>query len=342
MNYFIVHATATMFVISTGAAPAYAASVIGAPNLSAVIVAILHCKVLSGDSLSQRPRYTIVTFRRFLILSSTFGVVGNMIHALAVNKTSVPLAVAGRFVFGFSSIEIVERELLRACHPYAIVSESARLIRYRIGGTIAGLLVGSLGESIPTLLEVIGARSFQATSWLMMALWFAQFVRLLVWFRAAKTAPDKSPKEIIDPGAAIDDIMPARSGSSDISSVESDVRNHSSVYYGSEREPDTDLSATYGSISSEQSRQNYATETSAMTSEKQPLVNSTRRVGFHQVKAFASRIRRLLRYHVAIPVSLFALFFTAYATETFLTGTPIIFRVYFDWNGVKACYFLET
>jgi hypothetical protein len=312
--------------------------------VSSILVTIQHCSALSGDSSSHRSRYSCGTFRRLLVLSAFWGVLGNALHAVAVDKGSIPLAVVGRFVFGFSSAEILQRQLLAACHPSNIVSESARLIYLRVAGVVVGLFIGALVESIPMVTESLGVRSVQSTSWLLMVLWLVHFVRLVVQFRS--TDPNVAAQSVQPKNDYITGILPVMSGESVGSSTDSDALNESNA----------DLSATYGTVTSANDKHDPQNSPGAPpgTSEAMPLrtseVMSLRRKpatdqggkksGFRQFRVFAIRIRKLLEYHVGIPVSFLSLLFATFAIEVFFTGTPIITSRYFGWSGARACLFL--
>lgn len=105
----MVHATANSFVRSSGASSAFTSLVIGAPNLAAIIMALIHTMLVSNEYNAHRfPTDSVGLLRVLFALSCFFGIVGNVIQGMAMDIGSVPLAVLGRFLFGFSSAEILQ------------------------------------------------------------------------------------------------------------------------------------------------------------------------------------------------------------------------------------------
>ena len=345
MNYYVVHATSNVFVRSTGASNVYTAFIIGAPNITSLIATIFHLYLLTRRSSSHDIKQNFASFRRLFILSSFWGIAGNAIHATAIDIESIPLAVGGRLIFGLSSAEILQRQVLTACVPSHVVHASARLQMAQLSGMFVGLLVGAFAEAMHLTLENWGVRSLQSTSWLLMIFWMCHFVRLLFQFKAPGVdGAAKDDPEVEESTAAI------VASFSDGSSTESDTRHPSSVFRPSlhgDGEVQADLSATYGTIASGDSKnESFHGPTSPGTGEATPLRrNHTnerggKKRGVRQFRAFASRIRKLLAYHVGIPVSFFILTFATFSVEVFFTGTPIITQHYFDWSGAHACLFL--
>ena len=74
---------------------AYSALVIGAPTLSAIIISMLHCHVLSGYSTrKESSNENISLFRYLLILSSLSAVIGNVVQVYGIEHTSITLTVS--------------------------------------------------------------------------------------------------------------------------------------------------------------------------------------------------------------------------------------------------------
>ena len=74
---------------------AYSALVIGAPTLSAIIISMLHCHVLSGYSTrKEASNENIAFFRRLLICSCLMAVVGNIVQIYGIENTSTTLTVS--------------------------------------------------------------------------------------------------------------------------------------------------------------------------------------------------------------------------------------------------------
>ena len=184
MNYYVAHATSNEFVKSAGAARAHSSLVIGAPNFSAMICTVAHCYFMSREHTKHRfPSRSVGTMRFLFAFSAFAGVVGNSVHGLAINRGSVPLAVLGRFIMGFSSSEILHRQILLSCRPSHAVLQSSRLVYSRMIGIVVGLLTGCLAEAVPFTIKTFGIRSTQSASWLMLLLWLIHLIRVCAQFR---------------------------------------------------------------------------------------------------------------------------------------------------------------
>ena len=334
MNYFVAHSTTVIFVTSSGAARGHSAVVIGAPNLSAVLVAILHCALLSREYAAHKsPRYSARLIRRLLILSASMGVIGNIIHGVAVNRASVPLAVLGRFIIGFSSLEIIHRQVIVTCLPSYVVSESAPLVRFRIWGIFCGLIAGSLVDAIPITIVQLGMKTIQSTSWLMTLLWLVHFLRLNLQLRPKDVDLFRgSAEQTNDKGgelatASVDYESLGSSSESD------EPRTPTSVLYRSSSDITSHdpFKDAYGSTLNEvQIADSHEEEMEPLKPNhaQDPVKKRT----FRQVV----RIRKLLSYHVGIPIALMGAVYAAYALEVFFTSAPIVGCRYFGWSGAHA------
>jgi len=331
-----------MFVVSTDTSSAYAAAIIGAPNASAILVAVFHCSILSGDSSIYRSRYNCGTFRWLFALSCLCGVLGNVLHAKAVETGSIRMAVIGRLVFGLSSVEILQRHVLAACNPSCVVAESARFAYSRILGVAAGLWLGALAEAVSRFLNSFQIPSLQYSSWLLAALWLIHVVRVCIQFRPAES--DCNNQEERARNDSVSEILPVVSSDSDDSSLDSDAQDPSSIFYNHESAP-----SSYGALPSPARITDHKTVSDTVLSpdsEAAPLRRKVsidqggKRIGLRQLRVFAIRSRKLIESHVGIPVSLLSLLFSSFVTEILITGTPIMTYGYFGWTGAQACLFL--
>jgi hypothetical protein len=345
MNYFVVHATTTAYVVATGIPSVYSATVIGAPGLSAILVASFHCFLLSRESATHR--FRTILFRRLFLFSAFMGIVGNVVHALGVDRGSVDMAILGRFLMGFSSAEILHRQMLATCLPSHVVSEAAQLVRYRVAGVACGLFLGSVAETIPIRINRLGVRALQSASWLMVLFWVIHFVRILFSFKKSGrlTALGNEQRE----GERVEDTGAAASGTDyDSSSSDSDGNGKPSrVYSRSSSDTDTNsrdsLKATYGAAgvtSLLPTDTDGATESTQLRQTSSSADHGWRKRGFRQVKTFASRIQKLLAYHIAVPVAFGLLLYVYFSFEVMFTACPIVTDRYFGWSGARAAVML--
>jgi hypothetical protein len=334
MNYFISHATTNTFVKAVGAPDAHTAVVIGAPNVSALISAAFHCWLASRETGTNRSRYSRGTVKTLLFLSAFVGVLGNGIHALAIDRSSVPLALLGRLLIGFSSCEILHREVVTSCVSSHVVLESARLALFRVCGSAVGLLLGSAYLAIPIAVQRFGhARQLQGPSWIMMLAWFSQLVRVFLLLLPIGQSADRDHMSLVEAEHIDNEVVNLRAIDDD--STDSDMAplpTPSSVLYPSSSDvtPVDAMANAYGSGDKLLDDETGPDKTIQGT-ERPPLRQRWRLVG---------RIRRLLSFHIAIPISLTLYFYATYSLEVLYTGTTINTRRYFQWSGARAGTFL--
>jgi hypothetical protein len=329
-----------------GAPASLSAIMIGVPNLSAIFMAALHCSLIPRESVAHRvPQQSIGIIRSLFIASSSFGVLGNVLHVFAVKNESIWLAIVGRFVIGLASAEILNRQYLNACLPSHFVIEAARLMRYRVLGTAAGLLLGSVADMIQTSVNTFSVWAAHTTSWLMALLWFTHLVRVCVQCRRnnggiknnrtngsnsthVHDTPDVIYSIAEEVGSNIDILDNASSGSDQSALV-------SSSSSSDDNNPNP-LHATYGTSN------DLINETSKMVSLEEASYSKTpiqsKRV--NRLKA-ATRIRKLMAYHICIPISLVMLAYSSFGLEVFFSSTPLITQRYFGWSGACAALYLS-
>lgn len=329
MNYYVAHATTNTFVACSGASYAYYSLLLGAPNLSALLGAVVHSLLVSGDSSGQSNKITRVDvglIRKYLILSGFAGLLGNVVHGIAVDKQSFWLAVLGRFIIGFSSAEILHRQLVQATIPSQVIAASAKVVFYRVCGTIAGLFLGILAEIVPLTIDQVGFRSMQATSWMMTLLWTIYIFRLLVQFRpqAPLLLLRKSPQHLIDKTEALEE-------NEEYENDESSDSDH----IGTPRSLLSSSAISYAGLGKGKQKEDdqLADETSPL---KLSASKELRKRGTRGTRTFAARLGKLLSYHVAIPTLLFISFYVNFAIEMFFTATPLVSHHYFGWSGPRA------
>ena len=94
-NYFIAHPTSVTFVLDSDENIAYSALVIGAPALSAIIISMIHCCILSGYSARQViNKENIDLFRCLLIFSCLSAIVGNLVQIYGIEHQSIAFSVS--------------------------------------------------------------------------------------------------------------------------------------------------------------------------------------------------------------------------------------------------------
>lgn len=359
MNYYIAHSTATAFVKNVGAHPAHSASIIGAASGGALIAALFQLRGLSNEVEATGPggiklRYFRIRFRIY----GVFPIVGNVLHAIAVSKGSIPLAVFGRFLIGFGSAEILHRQLVSSCLPAPhVVFESANLVHSQLFGVFCGLMIGGFlalfDVKVPTITSLHSGSYFMALCWTM------HWVNLLM--SSEKSNQSEQEEAGATTGQAVDEPSDGNDFSATTESSEADTGGGTpeSVFFGSaslsSREDATstyvaELEAAYGSPRSsrpmisalpgdstkEMDRLSLASHDSARRSRGR----RKKRRNFRTMKLFGARIRKVLLHNVGIPVTLAVIVFVRISHEILFTSCAVITNRYFSWNGSQACFLL--
>ncbi|GAX09289.1 hypothetical protein FisN_17Lh037 [Fistulifera solaris] len=331
LNYFVAHATSNIFVMSTGSSSALAATIIGVPNVAAMLVTFFHCLILSNQPNSHRQHNNARLLRGLFALASFFAIIGNIVHAHAINIGSIRLAILGRFVFGLSTTEILQRQLLFTSGHRFIVSESASLVISRIAGTISGLFLGACIEALPLLVNSLDVRFLRAGNWLLIVTWLLLLIAVCMRFRELEYVALKADSHC---QGAVD---AAAQRINDGSSSESDSPNPSRMLYGAER---ADLNDDLLTTLVKAKHPSIPSGHDSYQSKHNRLPGTPKKKRSKNWRNFVVRIRKLLDFHIGIPVSLFVLFVASFCVEAFFTGTPLVTNEYFGWDGAQASSFL--
>lgn len=203
--------------------------------------------------------------------------------------------------------------------------------------------VKSKSVTIPSLTDIVGGRSAQSTSWVLMALWLLQFIRLVVTFRLKKQPNPGMASPIPSNRAATSHYQAENGSQSDASSSDSDARTPSTFYLRPQDDPIAEFSTSYGSEGNKNRNldQQGVPGTSDGIARRIPSPDQTgEKHRFRIIKVFIFRLRRIMKFHMGIPVSFLCLLLTSFSFEVFFTGTPIITDRYFGWSGPHACVFM--
>lgn len=342
MNYYVVHPTTITFVTAVGSPSAHSALVIGAPSLAALMSALLHCYVLSGD------RNDVRSLRWLFLLASLLGFAGNCVHVYGVCMECIPLAVLGRFIMGFSCSEILHRNIVASLLPHnRVVVETAILVQTQVLGLLSGLMIGTLAEFLPYHIKGWGIRSLSSASWLMALLWFGQLGFVCAFFKvedgeAKERMEANNSAEVEQLLAKYKPAVAALNNDSDYSgSEELGKDSNSSV----RRSPSIKL--TYGATDeNDHSTEHLAPEAVEATlkkksKEKRKHHKKSRKRRMRTLKSFPNRLHKLLSYSVAAPLCLLIVLFIKFAQEVLFSSCPMILNRYFRWGGGRAGIFMS-
>ena len=330
MNYYVTHSTTCSFLESIGAPTAHSATIIGVTNVSAILITLLHCG-LTSHTYRNRER----TVKTLMVFATLFGIAGNVVQAIGINGDSVELVVLGRFLLGFCSADIIQRETLAACVPAHTVAESFHSALLRLAGIASGLFIASLYSYLPVVFDKVTEHTIelQGSNWLMVLLWTIHFFRVLVEMPSRKPEQAQQGKFRVEVGGQVERTIQDNIGYSSSSSDE--VGTPASVL-GQQIAAATTFDRLtkhlYGVGEGTSDIESYTAESSVLgTVKDNHKTTSSKR----QWKT-ASRFRKLIGFHVGIPVSMLVLFFSSFAMELFFSATPLITHRYFSWHGARS------
>jgi hypothetical protein len=184
VNYYIIAPTANHYAVVLGKDGAYGATLIGTSSFSAIIAAVLYSFW-----------YTNSSFKSALLFSTLCPICGNLMYGLAVSYDSMALAIIGRFLCGFGSAEVINRQLISTCVSFAQITRAsaffvaASAMGMSIGPLIAAILDDTTGRDLLVDLHLpfnpaggIIFNSVTSPGFLMAILWFLEFLLLLFFF----------------------------------------------------------------------------------------------------------------------------------------------------------------
>lgn len=144
VNYYCVVPVAHIHSTQVGSVSS-SALLIGAANVTAILSSSVHAVLASKRKSFTKKHLDVSFFRRPLILSALFPLIGNILYSLSVKRKSLEMALIGRLLVGLGSAEALNRRLVSAVLPKELVNaEVASLVRKSMFAVTAGLLLGAL------------------------------------------------------------------------------------------------------------------------------------------------------------------------------------------------------
>jgi len=375
-NFFIAHPTSVTFVLDSDESIAYSALVIGAPTLSAIMISMIHCRILSGYSTRKvSNKENINLFRYLLIFSSLSAIAGNAVQVYAIENQSIGLSILGRFLLGFAAAEIVNRQFVVCFLPtFLIVAESARLVQFQVSGQILGLLIGSFaGSSIQTtaelnleLLSVVNqntdARPGRRAE---------EDMNLNATASHDEIDPNFEPKEnqvclltaanwcmialwliylvyMLFGWGVSDSELDAKEGTNEADYGDSardgyDQEDSSSESFESDEDTNIlEYSSKLRVISADRNFPECDLPESPGDSNARLKPKGQHRKHFRRIRTFTKNFRKLMIYSIAIPVSLVVIVCSVFAQEVLFSTCALITKCYFHWRGSASGIFLAS
>lgn len=144
VNYYCVVPVAHIHSTQVGSVSS-SALLIGAANITAILSSSVHAVLASKRKSFTKKHLDVSFFRRPLILSALFPLIGNILYSLSVKRKSLEMALIGRLLVGLGSAEVLNRRLVSAVLPKESVNaEVASLVKKSMFAVTAGLLLGAL------------------------------------------------------------------------------------------------------------------------------------------------------------------------------------------------------
>lgn len=248
-----------------------------------------------------------------------------------------------------------------------IVAESARLVQFQVTGQIMGLLIGSSAGSFvktssefnmalssivvendaPTTNSSMSAKNFDplenmmsetrdsqldaltTANWFMVSLWLIYLVYILFGWRVSSNESQLVMKK-------------GEYSETDASDHGFNVNENDNSTDSSVSDQETGRAGLLHNTRDMGGDRNYAKGKSPNTTVKESGEKSSgpmrkRRQG---IRTFTKRIRKLMMYSIAIPVSLVVIVGTVFVQELLLSSCALITKSYFDWRGSFTGFFL--
>ena len=144
VNYYCVVPIAHIHSTQVGSVSS-SALLIGAANVTAILSSSVHAVLASKRKSFTKKHLNVSFFRRPLILSALFPLIGNILYSLSVKRKSLEMALIGRLLVGLGSVEVLNRRLVSTVLPKESVNaEVASLVKASMFAVTVGLLLGAL------------------------------------------------------------------------------------------------------------------------------------------------------------------------------------------------------
>lgn len=115
-NYYATIPSSYMYALELDSR-SWHSLLIGVANISSLISSCFQAVILSKYHSFLKRHVNLSFYRAPLIVSAIFSIVGNTLYSYAAVHASFNMALLGRFLFGFGSSELLNRQLLNAALP---------------------------------------------------------------------------------------------------------------------------------------------------------------------------------------------------------------------------------
>eukprot|EP00537_Pseudo-nitzschia_pungens_P011436 CAMPEP_0172389406 /NCGR_PEP_ID=MMETSP1061-20121228/6302_1 /TAXON_ID=37318 /ORGANISM="Pseudo-nitzschia pungens, Strain cf. pungens" /LENGTH=899 /DNA_ID=CAMNT_0013119549 /DNA_START=199 /DNA_END=2898 /DNA_ORIENTATION=- len=311
INYYIIAPTANRYAVALGENGAYGATLIGASSFSAIIAALMYSFWYINRS-----------FKSALIFSTICPLFGNLIYSLAISYDSMTLALGGRFLCGFGSAEVINRQIISTCVSFEQITRASAFfvaggaMGMSIGPLIAAILDDTTGRDFFVDLQLpfnpaggIIFNSVTSPGFFMAILWLIELLCLIFFFNE----PDRINAKVDEDnqGTSVTETTPL-------------IKTH----YGSmENER----------ISSESSSSSNSDCDSDKGSSNLDSGNCLEGLG-----GSIMSVSSLLLMNQGLPVTLLLFCYIELADEVLISSCSMVVRRYFGWHASAAGYLVAS
>jgi len=313
INYYIVAPTANHYAVILGSDGAMGATLIGVSSFSAIFAALLYSFW-----------YTKSSFKSVLLFSAICPLVGNLVYALAISYRSMPMAIGGRFLCGFGSAEVVNRQMISTCVSFKQITRAsaffvgAGAMGMSIGPLIAGILDDTAGRDLLVDFHLpftpaggIIFNSITSPGFVMATLWFMQLLALILFF----CEPDR--------------INATKTDDGDQDNTDAETNRLLKIDYGSFRQR-RDSNSSLSSLFSTQSTDSVSLS---------PPVGEFKEPGFWGEIVSTSS---LVLINPGLPITLLLFGYIELADEVLISSCSMVVRRYFGWNASSAGFLVAS
>jgi len=313
INYYIVAPTANHYAVILGSDGAMGATLIGVSSFSAIFAALLYSFW-----------YTKSSFKSVLLFSAICPLVGNLVYALAISYRSMPMAIGGRFLCGFGSAEVVNRQMISTCVSFKQITRAsaffvgAGAMGMSIGPLIAGILDDTAGRDLLVDFHLpftpaggIIFNSITSPGFVMATLWFMQLLALIFFF----CEPDR--------------INATKTDDGDQDNTDAETNRLLKIDYGSFRQR-RDSNSSLSSLFSTQSTDSVSLS---------PPVGEFKEPGFWGEIVSTSS---LVLINPGLPITLLLFGYIELADEVLISSCSMVVRRYFGWNASSAGFLVAS
>ena len=329
MNYYIVMPSASSFCTSLGGRHAHSFILIGALNMTSFLMFVLQTTKPSycwAEKNSIGLNDPITSHHRLLLFCAAFGIIGNFAYSIAYHYGSIPLAILGRLLAGFSCSDLVNKRLLvTLVSSDALISETARLQTMCFYGVALATLFASVFYFLEYSFAVgnfnFTLHFFTLPGYIMSILWFMQVIFLLFTpFALLQTT--EGPTQGNDSLSICDSIALSK---------HDDTRD-----FQYRRTP----SMLLDKCALDRQTSDFSFPEESMDGCSKSSVSPQKAKSHRRISSIIRRAQNLVFSNVALPITIAIVIFVSGTMEMIFASCAVLLHRYFAWSGAYAGFFL--